>query len=112
MGYHITRYRHRPMSGISSAPRMLPRQLRPLNGIGSLGDDAPPSTTLDQPTLTDPATAQWQGAVLVQLQQGVNTLKTAELQKWMQIAATLMIPVAGAVWKLIFKGVKDVGSGV
>lgn len=112
MGYHLSKYRPRAMSGISSAPRMLPRQYRAMNGMGSLGDDTAPPTTLSTPTLTDPATSQWQGAVLVQLQQGVNTLKTAELQKWLQIAATLAIPVAGAVWRMIFKGMRDVGNGV
>lgn len=114
MAYHLTTSRPRGMAGITSAPRR-PRQLRPM--LGSLGDDSVPSTTLsnpslDTPTLTDPATLQWQGQVLVQLQQGVNTLKTAELQKWLQIGATLAIPLAGAIWRVIFKGIRDSGTGV
>lgn len=115
MAYHLTRYKHprSGMAGVSSMPR-LARQLRPLT-LGSLGDDAAPSTTLstpslDQPTLTDPATVQWQGQVLLQLQQGVNTLKTAELQKWLQIVATVSIPLAAAIWNLVFKAARG-GTG-
>ncbi len=73
----------------------LPRRL-PSLVLGSLGDD-----TLSQPTITDP-TGQWQQQVLTQLQQGVDTLKAAELQKWMQIAATVSIPVMGFLWKAVF----------
>jgi len=76
------------------------RQMGP--ALGSLGDDPASASTLSQPTLTDPATAQWQANVMAQLQAGVQTLKTAELQKWLQIAATLSIPLAGAIWKVIF----------
>ena len=110
MAYHLTRYKHprSGMAGVSSMPRP-GRQLRPM--LGSLGDTAAPSTTLstpslDQPTLTDPATVQWQGQVLLQLQQGVSTLKTAELQKWLQIVATVSIPLAAAIWNLVFKAAR------
>jgi hypothetical protein len=92
------------MGSITSQPPG-PRiyRIRQPRTLGSLGDDAGGATTLSQPTLTDPATVQWQANVLAQLQAGVRTMQTAELQKWLQIAATLTIPVAAAVWKAIFK---------
>lgn len=73
----------------------LPRRL-PALVLGSLGDD-----TLSTPTITDP-TAQWQQNVLAQLQAGVDTLKMAETQKWLQIAATVSIPVMGFLWAKVF----------
>jgi hypothetical protein len=61
-----------------------------------------PTTTLSNPTITDP-TLQWQANVLSQLQAGVATMQKAELQKWLQIAATLSIPLAAAIWRAIFR---------
>jgi hypothetical protein len=96
----------RALSGSSTA---IPRYRTPRLFLGSLGDDTSSAgttlaqPTLAQPTLTDPATVQWQGNVLTQLQAGVATLQKAELQKWLQIAATLSIPLAAAIWKMIFK---------
>ena len=89
-------------------------RIRPAGSLGSLGDDAGGGSTLSQPTLTDPATVQWQANVLAQLQAGVKTMQTAEFQKWLQIGATLSIPVAAAIWKAIFKsgsksGISDTG---
>ena len=72
--------------------RRVPKYLPPLV-LGSLGDD-----TLSGPTITDP-TAAWQANVLNQLQAGVDTLQKAELQKWLQIAATVSIPILGLIWK-------------
>lgn len=101
--------RPRAMSGVST---VIPRQrwLR-VAPLGSLGDDAAgDGTTLSQPTITDPATVQWQANVLAQLQAGVDTMRTAELQKWLQIIATVSIPLSAAIWKMIFKkGVTDSG---
>jgi len=92
-----------PQRALSGVSTMVPRY-RPVVYLGSLGDDTSDAgSTLSQPTLTDPATAQWQASVLTQLQSGVDTLRKAELQKWLQIAATLSIPLAGVVWKWIFK---------
>ena len=93
---------------LSGSSTVIPRFHRPRVSLGSLGDDTGGSTTLSQPTLPDPATLQWQADVKAQLQAGVATLQRAELQKWLQIAATLSIPLAAAVWKMIFK--KGVGS--
>jgi hypothetical protein len=91
---------YRAMEGVSTrfATPPVPRALL---GLGSLGDEPVAPTTLSQPTL------QWQEDVLAQLRTGVATLqhgeRTAELQKWLQIAATLSIPLAAAVWRMIFK---------
>lgn len=99
--YLIKHRRPRAMSGVSTsfsprAPRRLPSLM-----LGSLGDDQPPGNTLSQPTVTDP-TLEWQAEVITQLRAGVNTMKTAELQKWFQIAATVAIPVLGFAWKAVF----------
>lgn len=94
---------YRALDGVTSQPP--PRKIS-RHVLGSLGDDAPP-TTLSQPTLTDPATAAWQQKVIAQLEAGVKTMQTAELQKWLQIIATVSIPLSAAIWKAIFKrGVK------
>lgn len=80
------------------------RRLARSRSLGSLGDDAPAGpTTLSTPTLTDPATVQWQNDVLAQLRVGAEAMRIGETQKWLQIAATLSIPLAAAVWKMIFK---------
>lgn len=99
---------YRAMGGVSSQPPGAPVLLVPRRGnpLGSLGDDQP-GTTLSAPTLVDPA-LEWQKNVLSQLQAGVDTLKKAELQKWLQIAATVMIPVSAAIWKAIFKSGQSV----
>ncbi len=93
---------YRAMEGLASQPpgRKIARRMP---ALGSLGDDPPPDTTLSNPTVTDP-TFQWQDNVLSQLQAGVATLQKAELQKWLQIIATVSIPLSAAVWKMIFKG--------
>jgi hypothetical protein len=71
--------------------------------LGSLGvDDSRSGSTLSTPTIADP-TVQWQADVLTQLRAGVDTLRTAELQKWLQILATVSIPLAAAIWNLILK---------
>jgi hypothetical protein len=65
--------------------------------LGSLGDD-----TLSTPTVVDQfaiSTAKWQQDVLNSLQRGADTLT---LQRWLQIAATLSIPVAAAIWKALW----------
>jgi hypothetical protein len=98
----------RPIMPTSPPPTKFMGSARPIryvssrtrNTLGSLGDDPIPATTLDTPTVTDP-TQQWQDQVLSQLQSGVAVLKAGELQKWLQIAATLSIPLAAAVWRAI-----------
>lgn len=88
------------MGGIQSRPpgARIPRYVS--ETLGSLGDD-----TLATPTVTDAfqqATATWQQDVLSKLQAGADTLKKEELQRWLQILATLSIPLAAAVWRLIW----------
>lgn len=110
MSYHQKQraivIRPRSMGSIVSQP-MAPPVSRFAVQLGSLGDDAAPGTTLSSPTLTDP-TEVWQNNVLTQLSAGVKTLQMAEMQKWLQIAATLSIPLAAAVWKMIFKRGADI----
>lgn len=115
MSYHARRRRlalsgdmthgpkwYRAMGGLASQPpgRPVSRRMPPLGSLGA--DESGSGTTLSTPTITDP-TAQWQAEVIAQLRAGVDTLRTAELQKWLQILATLSIPLAAAVWKMIFK---------
>jgi len=109
------------MSGIQSRPPRprIGRNVFASSSLGSLGDDAPPTTTLSTPTVTDAfqqATLDWQSAILAKLQAGATTLKTEELQRWLQIAATLAIPLTAAIWKAIwpslgkrFKSTTDTG---
>jgi hypothetical protein len=103
----------RALSGVSTSFPTVRRLRVPL---GSLGDDTTGAATITTPTLTvttPPDTLQWQANVLSQLQAGVATLQKAELQKWLQIAATLSIPLATAIWKMIFKkGAANIGTGV
>lgn len=91
---------YRAMGGVSTRFPARVATRRP--ALGSLGDDAPATNTLAQPTLSDP-TFQWQGQVLAQLKAGVDTMKKAELQKWLQIIATVSIPLSAAIWRLIFR---------
>jgi hypothetical protein len=95
------------MSGVQSRPprARIGRNVYASNPLGSLGDDAPPASTLSTPTVTDAfqqATLDWQAAILTKLQAGATTLKTEELQRWLQIAATLAIPLTAAIWRAIW----------
>lgn len=102
---------YKAMGGIASRPPGR-RVSRRMASLGSLGDDAPGGSTLSQPTVSDP-TFQWQADVLGQLRAGVSTMQKAELQKWLQIAATVSIPVFAAIWKAIFRsgrGISDSGT--
>ena len=113
MSYHqkslAVARRPRPMGSVVSQPMGM-RVSRRVQTLGSLGDEAASPTTLSTPTISDP-TAQWQDDVLSRLDAGVKTLQVAEMQKWLQIVATLSIPLAAAVWKMIFKrGVSDSGT--
>lgn len=89
--------RRRGLSGVSTNFSLaVPRR-----SLGSLGaTDEPDKSTLSDPTISD---VQWRANVIGQLQAGVATLKHAELQKWLQIAATLLIPVSTAIWKAFVK---------
>jgi hypothetical protein len=41
--------------------------------------------------------------VLAQLRAGVDSMRKAELQKWIQVAATVTIPLSAAIWNLFLK---------
>lgn len=99
MSYH---QRRRALSGVSTElPQRLP--VIRMRSLGSLGDDPPAGTTLSQPTLLDPATAQFQQQVLAYLKQGDDLMRTANLTKWLQVVATVCIPLTAAIWRGIFK---------
>lgn len=108
--------KQRALSGVSTTFPVYRKPRVPFGTLGSLGDDTTGAATITSPTLTvtaPPETLQWQANVLAQLQAGVATMQKAELQKWLQIAATLSIPLAGAIWKMIFKrGAASIGTGV
>lgn len=86
--------------------------VRVARGFGSLGDatDAEPPTSLAQPTITtnptivDP-TVQWQADMLAQTKLMVASQQDYAArevqQKWIQIGATLLIPLSAAVWRAI-----------
>lgn len=89
------------LQGLPSQPRL--RKVSRYS-LGSLGaDDGGGGTTLSNPTVSDPLTIQWQADVLAEIRRGVATLKTEEMQRWLQVAATLAIPLSAAIWKMIFK---------
>lgn len=80
------------------------------NQLGSLGDDtSATSQSLTAPTLVEPGPqmAQWQQAVLASQAQAMAKqdayLAIETKQRWMQIIATLSIPVAAAIWRAIFR---------
>ena len=109
MSYFLKR---RALSGVSTElPARMPAPYRGRALLGSLGDDATATpgttltgpTTLAVPTILDPATAQFQQLVTQQLTQGVELMRTANLTKWLQIAATVSIPVFAAFWKHFFR---------
>lgn len=100
--------RRRALAGVQSHPPLprLSRRYAPTPPtLGSLGDDG---NTLSTPTINDTV---FQTEVLNQLREGVKTLKTEELQRWLQVAATLAIPLTAAIWKMIFnKGAAAIDS--
>lgn len=82
--------------------RYLPPRAR-ARAMGSLGDDtlAASGTTAS----TADSTAQFQTQMLASQQDlftlAKTTSSTLTTQRWLQIAATLSIPLAGLVWKWI-----------
>jgi hypothetical protein len=75
----------------------------------SLGDD---TQTTGAAQLTD-GTSQWQQSMLSEVQ-GVRAAqeeftRREGLQRWIQIGATLAIPLSAAIWRAIFRGSRDSG---
>jgi transketolase N-terminal domain/subunit len=64
------------------------------------------------PELPDMTTAQWQSLMLQSQQRLVDNLtaftEREKLQRWIQIAATLSIPLAAAIWKALGVGRKKI----
>jgi hypothetical protein len=81
------------MGGVQSRPvgRRIPRGR--LAELGSLGDSSVGADPLSQ------TTAEWQQSMLDALNRGADTLT---LQRWLQIAATLSIPLAAAIWNALW----------
>jgi len=95
---------YRAMGGVST--QLPSRRVVTSVMLGSLGDDPADTTTLSTPTITDP-TAVWQANVLGQLRAGVEEMKRSDRYKLLQIVATLSIPLAAAVWRVIFRRGSD-----
>lgn len=100
------------MSGVSSRPSGA-RVARGAIGDGppgwyqamygaSLGDDTQSST----PSLTDGPT-QWQSAMLDNSNQLLAAwqeyIKRDQIARYVQVAATLAIPLSAAIWRMIFR---------
>lgn len=79
--------------------------LQRLHGLGSLGDDAPAA-----PTPTPMTETEWRTQMLAKADEVVSWqawwVKRDELQRWMQLGATLAIPLSAAIWKMIFRAGK------
>lgn len=91
---------YRAMGGVSTQLPSAPVR-RGLPALGSLGDD-----TLSTPTITDP-TLKWQADVQQLLRDGVEEMRRGDRYKLLQIAATLMIPLSAAIWRVIFRRGSD-----
>lgn len=102
---------YRAMGGVQSQPppRYARTRIPALAGLGSLGDDPQGSTTLSSPTVSD-RTFQWQDQMLAEVSAGRKALEREELQKWLQIGATISIPLFAAIWRGIFKRGASVGD--
>lgn len=87
-----------------------PRWYRSMQGV-SLGLDDAPGHTLSVPTLGEPeATTKFRSDVLASnqalLEAERERTRKEEIRGYLQIGATLMIPVAAAIWKAIGVGRK------
>lgn len=74
-----------------------------VQSVYAFGDDGQPMTEED-----------WRSKMLAQ-QTGMTSwmerwVKRDELQRWIQIAATLAIPLSAAIWKAIFRGARGGGE--
>lgn len=95
------------------APPARARQRMPqpqMQGFGSLGDstDQEPPTSLSTsstPTIVDPATSAWQASMLEQtriIAAAQQDFTAREVKaRYLQIAATLAIPLAAAAWRAV-----------
>lgn len=67
-------------------------------------------TTLGDDTLEATKTSQWQAQMLAESRNQSSWMerwvKRDELQRWIQIAATLAIPLSAAIWRAIFRSAR------
>lgn len=97
-----------PLGGVSSQPPGLPVATRSLSGLGSLGAD---ESSITAPTLIDPAETRAYRQRMEKYQQDLiaaqrHWAEGDKFQKWVQIGATVSIPVFAAIWRLIGVGRK------
>lgn len=115
MSYFRKRNR-RGLSGIQSQPpggRVLvsalsgdagaPRWYRQMQGCSLLGDDEPTASSLLEPTLADPFQRQMLAATTGIRAIEAERLRAERIRGALQIVATLSIPLAAAVWRLVLK---------
>ena len=100
-----------PSRIMSSRGRVGPRWYRAMQGT-TLGADDEPVNTLSTPTLSEPeATTQFRSQLLESNRQIIEAererTRKEELRGYLQIGATLMIPVAAAIWKKLGIGKKN-----
>lgn len=104
----ISKARSYPMTVNGPALQGPPDWYRAMAGA-SLGDDTPTSGAVE---LTD-GTVRWQQAMLSTNQAILAAqqefTKREQMARYVQIAATLSIPLAAAVWRLIFRGGRNDG---
>jgi hypothetical protein len=86
---------------LAGTPRAVARMGVRINGT-SLGADE--TTSIAQPTLVDPETKRWQADMLTSQKAILARSEGDRFQKWVQIAATVMIPVSAAIWRAIGVG--------
>lgn len=103
---HRRRRRQRALGGVSSRPRYAgqgPSWYRAMQGA-SLGDD----DVITEPTITDAQfTRDWQGQMLAAqnrlAETGAKYVRQEKVQKALQLAATLAIPLSAVAWRWIFQ---------
>lgn len=95
-----------PLAGVSSQPPGFPVAINALVQFGQLGSLGADTT----PTVIDPETRAYYAKSTQQQQQLIEAQRHwaegDKLQKWIQIGATLSIPLAAAIWRAIGLGRK------
>ena len=93
------------LGGVQSLPRGLPVTSGAMVSMGSLGAD---DQSITSPTLVDPETRAYRERSLRNQEELIAAQRRwaegDKTQKWIQIAATVMIPVTAAIWRMIGVG--------
>ena len=108
------------MNGLSSRPPGAPISRSALGDAPrwysamygtSLGDDTTPASAT--PVLTDGPT-DWQASMLSNSNQLLSAwqdyIKKDQIARYVQVAATLAIPLSAAIWRMIFKSGRGDGG--